>query len=203
MACNRPLTGIAITLATIVALTSCGGGQPGTDATSSSAATASSNPPASSTTTSTSPESTATSLSKDLIPRYYRLADEAIQSPSTANAEGFKEVATSSALIDLQNLLAASREQGLHQIGATTLISVKNPRVDLVADVPKNQIPTVQWDVCYDVSGLNVVDKDGKSIVPAGRALRALVLVGVSNYQYPAKDGWRVSFTSIQEGKKC
>jgi len=150
-----------------------------------------------------SPEGAAMSLSRGLIPRYYQAADEAIQDPAKANVEVFKDVAISSALTDLQNLLAASRDQGLHQVGGTTLVSIENPRVDLTLNATKNQIPTVQWDVCYDVSKLNVVDKDGKSVVLADRPPRAVVLIGVSNYQYPSKEGWRVSFTKVQEGKKC
>lgn len=203
---TRPASwGVAITLVITACLASCTSSQPKEDATSSTATTTStastptSPPPA----TSMSPEGAAMSLSKGLIPRYYQAADEAIQDPAKANVEIFKDVAISSALTDLQNLLAASRDQGLHQVGGTTLVSIENPRVDLTFNATKNQIPTVQWDVCYDVSKLNVVDKDGKSVVPADRPPRAVVLIGVSNYQYPSKEGWRVSFTKVQEGKKC
>lgn len=201
---TRPTSwGIAIIFALTAGLSSCTSSQPKQETRSSSTPTESQ--PASSTTTppTASSEDTAVSLTKGLIPRYYQVADEAIQDPVKADAELFKDVAISSALTDLQNLLTASKEQGLHQVGGTTLVSIENPRVDLTLNATKNQIPTVQWDVCYDVSKLNVVDKDGKSVVPANRPPRALVLIGVSNYKYPAKEGWRVSFTKVQEGKKC
>lgn len=64
-------------------------------------------------------------------------------------------------------------------------------------------VPTVVLDVCYDVTEVDVVDSNGKSVVTPDRPDQVTTRLLVSNYTY-AKDergGWRVaSGRDIGEG---
>ena len=62
-------------------------------------------------------------------------------------------------------------------------------------------MPSVQLDVCIDVNGSTLSDKDGSS--SADRKPRQLWRVGVANYEYPKADAWRVAYTDTQGGKTC
>jgi hypothetical protein len=101
--------------------------------------------------------------------------------------------------------VSAFQNQQLKASGSTEVESITNPRVDLKLDLKKSppDVPTVQLDVCIDVSKLNVVDKDGKSAIPADRKPRQLWRVGVSNYEYPKADAWRVAYTDTKGDKTC
>ena len=58
-------------------------------------------------------------------------------------------------------------------------------------DPQAGQVPTVQIDVCYDVSGVDVLDKDGKSVVTPDRPETGWVRYSVANYQWKEEPtGW-------------
>ncbi len=197
---------VALALGAIVLTTAC------TAAPSPSGSSSTSMPsktPSSATTptgrTSTSSQEEATVLAEQMVRTYFRTKDESLFDPTKFSEDDYKAVAISSELTNLRNLHGAAVSQKLKQIGYTNVVAASNPRVDL-ANKPKSnppEIPTVQFDVCYDVSKVNIVDASGKSVVPAGRPGRGIMLVGVSNYSYPDTAQWRVSFTKVQEGKKC
>lgn len=152
-----------------------------------------------------SPEDVAVAAAEKKIPEYFAVSDQSLQDPENFNLEDFKAVAISSALIDLQNRFNVFTAQEFTQEGSANVESMTNPRVDLLLDLTKSppDVPTVQLDVCVDVSKLNLVNAAGESQVPASRKPRQLWRVGVSNYEYPAPDQWRVSFTDTQGGKTC
>jgi hypothetical protein len=152
-----------------------------------------------------SPEDVAVAAAEKKIPEYFAVSDQSLQDPENFNLEDFKAVAISSALIDLQNRFNVFTAQEFTQEGSANVESMTNPRVDLLLDLTKSppDVPTVQLDVCVDVSKLNLVNAAGESQVSASRKPRQLWRVGVSNYEYPAPDQWRVSFTDTQGGKTC
>lgn len=144
-----------------------------------------------------SPTQTAQAAAKSMVAKYYKAGDEGLFAPRKTSSDFFKRAAVGSALADQQNSWIAAKGQNLRQTGRTTLKSVELLKTDLT-NRPKASppnVPTVQFLVCYDVSKVNIVDKDGKSVVPASRRPTGFVLVGVSNYNYPSRDGWRVAYT--------
>ncbi|MFE5309864.1 hypothetical protein [Isoptericola sp. NPDC056578] len=189
-----------------VVLGACQQGAPGGDATPTDATspTATTSPsPSPSPSESKTPEEQATELAEQAVRDYYETSDAALQDPEGFKQEDLKDVASTTALADLQNLLAASRDQELTQIGTTEIVEVKATKVDLTNKPKANppELPYVEFRVCYDVSDLNVVDKDGKSVVPADRPDKGVQRVGVVNYDYPDTDGWKVDYTEQEDGK--
>ena len=61
----------------------------------------------------------------------------------------------------------------------------------------------MEFRVCTDVSGFNIVDKDGKSVVPADRKPHVLVDVAVLNYKYPDPAEWRVGYVVPVKDASC
>lgn len=204
------LASIATIAAAALALSACSNGDPTTAAgttTSTAVASATTDGP---TTTPTptqtqSPEDLAIEAAKDVVPEYFEVGDVSIRDPNKFDREQLKQVAISTALDDMQNLVSAFQMQELTASGSTEVVSMENPRVDLKLDLEKSppDVPAVQLDVCIDVSKLNVTDKDGKSTIPADRQPRQLWRIGVANYEYPQGDTWRVAFTDTQGGKRC
>jgi hypothetical protein len=123
------------------------------------------------------------------------------QKPSNFTLERSKIIAISSALTDLTNLMNLYKSGGWHSLGEGRIVSMPVESVDL-AFKPKQtppQIPGVIFKVCYDRSQVDVVDKNGKSQVQAGRKPRVTSRIGVANYSWPAADGWRVDFIDSKE----
>ena len=206
---TQHLTSIAAIAVAALVLSACNStGEPGSNTTSdpSTATTSTDASPTTTTPTPTkSPEDEAIEAAEKMIPLYFQVGDSSIAAPDKFDREELKKVAISTALDDMQNLMSAFQNQQLKASGSTKVESMTNPRVDLKLDLKKSppDVPTVQLDVCIDVSKLNVVDKDGKSAIPADRKPRQLWRVGVSNYEYPKADAWRVSYTDSRGDKTC
>jgi hypothetical protein len=212
---TQHLTSVAAIAVAALALSACNStGDPGSNTTSDAATTTMSAPattdasPTTTTPTATptkSPEDKAIEAAEEIIPLYFEVGDRSIQDPNKFDREELKKVAISSAVDDMQNRVSAFQRQELKASGKTEVESMTNPRVDLKLDLKKSppDVPSVQLDVCIDVSKLNVVDKDGKSMIPADRKPRQLWRVGVANYEYPKADAWRVAYTDTQGGKTC
>lgn len=186
-----------------VVLGACQQGTPGGDATPTDATspTATTSPsPSPSPSESKTPEEEATELAEQAVRDYYDVEAAAMQDPENFKQEELKDVAISSALTDLQNQLSAARGLGQHAIGATKIVEIKDPEVNLE---PKDDVTNIVFLVCYDVSDLNIVDEDGKSVVPTDRKDTGVKRVGVANYKYPAADQWRVAFTEYKEKLQC
>ncbi|NMR21475.1 hypothetical protein [Cellulomonas fimi] len=89
--------------------------------------------------------------------------------------------------------------------GDIVVASIELQGVDLTSDPAASPpvVPTVVFDVCADVSGYNVVDKDGQSIVPPDRAATSSLEVSVYNYGYPDQTQWRVGYVVPAEDLAC
>lgn len=199
-----------ITLATVVLVGLLGACTTTSNGTTTPSATGSSSSPSATRTTTSptptqSPEEQAIAAATELIPVYFATRDRSLQEGTKFNVEDFKKVAISSGLLEVQNRWNVITGQKFTQIGNSKVETIDNPRVDLALDLKKQppDVPTVQLDVCIDFTKVNIVDEAGASQIPATRVPRQKWRVGVSNYEYPKPDQWRVSFTDTQGGKTC
>ena len=60
-------------------------------------------------------------------------------------------------------------------------------------------LPGATVRVCLDVSGVNVVDKEGKSVVEPGRPSAYIETLSLKKRKY----GWRITDGANRETSKC
>lgn len=168
-----------------------------------------SNPPASSPSSSsptpTSPSESATAAATATVNDYYAIRNQLRRDP-TQPLSKLKSVAISTELTTQQTLFKREREQGLHQIGETKVVELEVQSVNLDNSDPQaGKVPTVQIDVCFDVSGVDVLDADGKSVVTPDRPDTGWIRYSVANYQWDSDpDGaWRVASSQDIERTPC
>lgn len=196
---------LAAALALLLVLAACSDGSddPGNDpsakpTTTSPTPTATETPPPS--------QSEVASQAADAkVREYYEVRDQLGLDYSTP-LRLLRKVATSIELTAQQRLFKKERSQGLVQTGQTRVAELQVQSVDLDNSNPKaGRVPTVQVDVCYDVSGVDVVDEDGKSIVSPDRPETGWIRYFVSNYEW-ANDpsgAWRVATSKSLERTPC
>ncbi|PUB29032.1 hypothetical protein C8K30_103458 [Promicromonospora sp. AC04] len=192
--------GTAVALMLTLGLSACQADESAPAVSDSTAASSSASPSPSE----LSPEDEAIKQAKPLVQSFFQMKDESMQAPANFKYQWFGKVAIGSAENYLKKWHGESGEQGLHQVGATELVSVEVNEVDLTfkPKVTPPEIPFVEFTVCYDVADLDVVDKDGKSVVSADRKDRGVAQLGVANYEYP--DGpWLVDIIEFPEGETC
>ena len=168
-----------------------------------------SNPPASSpsssSSTPTSPSESATAAATATVNDYYAIRNQLRRDP-TQPLSKLKSVAISTELTTQQTLFKREREQGLHQTGETKVVELEVQSVNLDNSDPQaGKVPTVQIDVCFDVSGVDVLDADGKSVVTPERPDTGWIRYSVANYQWDSDpDGaWRVASSQDIERTPC
>lgn len=168
-----------------------------------------SNPPASSPSSSsptpTSPSESATAAATATVNDYYAIRNQLRRNP-TQPLSKLKSVAISTELTTQQTLFKREREQGLHQTGETKVVELEVQSVNLDNSDPQaGKVPTVQIDVCFDVSGVDVLDADGKSVVTPERPDTGWIRYSVANYQWDSDpDGaWRVASSQDIERTPC
>ena len=172
-------------------------------------------PTATSTTTSPTPADTETSppsqsevasqAAEAKVREYYDVRDQFRLDP-TARLSRLRMVATSVELDAQQRLFKRERSQGVVQTGHTRIAELVVQSVNLDNSDPRaGRVPTVQVDVCYDVSGVDMVDADGNSIVSADRPDRGWVRHSVSNYEWDTDraGSWRVASSETLEQSPC
>ena len=117
-----------------------------------------------------------------------------------------KTVAISTELTAQQTLFKRERDQGLRQTGETKVVELHVEAVNLDNSDPRaGKVPTVQIDVCFDVSDVDVLDADGKSVVSPDRPDTGWIRYSVANYQWDTDpDGaWRVASSQDLERTPC
>jgi len=168
-----------------------------------------SNPPASSpsssSSTPTSPSESATAAATVTVNDYYAIRNQLRRDP-TQPLSRLKSVAISTELTTQQTLFKRERKQDLHQTGETKVVELQVQSVNLDNSDPQaGKVPTVQIDVCFDVSGVDVLDADGKSVVTPERPDTGWIRYSVANYQWDSDpDGaWRVAASQDIERTPC
>jgi hypothetical protein len=135
-------------------------------------------PPTASTPQAT-PEEAAAALAEARYREFVRLRDT-IGTAGFPSAGPFKTVAVPPELTVQQLAVRSGRTRGLKEIGATLVASVHVALVDL--SPPPGGYPKVVLQACLDVSGVNVVDRAGHSVVTADRAPRSKSTVTMYRY---------------------
>ncbi|QIK75698.1 hypothetical protein [Nocardioides piscis] len=136
---------------------------------------------------------------------YYAIRNQLRRDP-TQPLSRLKSVAISTELTTQQTLFKRERKQGLHQTGETKVVELQVQSVNLDNSDPQaGKVPTVQIDVCFDVSGVDVLDADGKSVVAPERPDTGWIRYSVANYQWDSDpDGaWRVAASQDIERTPC
>jgi len=128
----------------------------------------------------------------DAVRAYYRTVDELYSDPASS-MDRVAEVAGGTELDELRTLLQQQRAEGARQTGSVGVVSV----------VTTEELPgppsTVRADVCIDVSGVDVLDAGGTSVVSSERLARSLVHVVVIDR---GVNGWLVEQT-VARGEPC
>lgn len=142
---------------------------------------------------------------ENLVREYYRVIDELAIDPSRPLSE-LEAIAISSELTVWQHQFERERREGWRQTGTTKIaeLIVQSVKLDH-ADPATGRVPTVEVDVCFDVSGVDVVDGNSTSVVTADRPDTGWIRHTVSNYSWEddRTGGWRVSTSVNLEQAPC
>ena len=203
---TRRFAAIAVVVPLVLLLASCTGNpsEPGAQTPSASSPTTTPTPTPSATTE--SPEDLATAQAEDVVRAYYRAQVSCLSDPAASLPTCFDDVATATELTNMRNALSTAQQMGTKVTGAVEVISADAESVDLTNTPGANPpvVPEIVLSVCRDVSGFNIVDSSGKSIVPTTRVARGLDEVHVANYSYPDATQWRVAYVvAPQSGTTC
>ena len=195
----RRLTAAAGIAALALLVSSCTGqDDPVAEPTPSSAAPTTS-APTSSSVVPVSAEDQAVAEATDLVRAYYAEIDRVNIDPN-ADANTLRDV-TANEAFDLQLRTALqTKARGLTQIGNVRVLEVTPFSIDLSSDATAQppKYPTIVMDTCIDVSEVNVVDAEGKSVVASTRPPQSAARVDVVQFDF----GWRVN--KIQSaGQPC
>ena len=133
-----------------------------------------------------------------MVRQYFETVGQVRQAPKRP-AAALDAVASSTQLTAQKNLLKSQRADGLHQPGMTQVVKLNVQSVSL--DDPA----TAVIDVCWDVSGVDVIDRSGKSVVTPERKEVGWTRFTVTNdkWETAPADGWRVSGGSDLEKEPC
>ncbi len=131
----------------------------------------------------------------DVVYRYFKTVDRLGQE-SQEPLGVLRAVAISTQLSAQEKLLRSRRSAGQRQTGDARIVELLVQSVNLDNSAPKaGQVPTVQIDVCWDVSAVDIVDTKGKSVVAPGRPDRGWTRYTIANYEWQdePREGWRVA----------
>jgi hypothetical protein len=166
--------------ATLLALTACNN-----DEANSTEAPKSPSP---SPTRSLSPEDRAIQQAERVIRDYYDVYLAVLKRPM-AGPNRFDTVASGQELRDLRTEWRQVHRNGWHATGKGRIDEVTITHADVKSDPA-----VVDADVCYDVSGIGGVDRQGNSVISPARADKSIRRMRLTNSNWP--DGrWMVSWT--------
>lgn len=190
-----------------LALAGCtgGGATPTATPTATSPSAVSSAPGPSVSVPTTSPEDEAAAKAEEVLRAYFRAQTQCLADPPNTPITCFDGVAITTELTTSRNSLSSAQALQTRTSGSIEVVSVDRESVDLtnrVTETPPT-VPEVVFSVCVDVSGYNVVDKDGKSVVPADRLPRSRLEMHVANYKYPDPTQWRVAYVVTAKDPSC
>ena len=187
----------------LAAVAACGGNGPRADAPSPSTPSRSTSMAAPSSKSPTSPSDVAAAQASSLVRRYFAVLDELGQNRAS-NLKALTSVVTGTELRAEQSFFRNQHRLGQRQAGDTRIAAMKVQSVDPgKPDSSTSTVPTVVVDVCWDVSEVDVFDRNGKSTVGPNRADTGWTRYTVTNVRFAAdpSGGWRVA--SGQDLKKA
>ena len=201
---DRRAVSVATAALLLVAMTSCADDD-GNDSAASGSSTPSSPAPTTSSPTPQSDSERATDAASAVLRRYYLVRNQLRQHPDRA-LRMLTSVAISTELAAQRNLFKQERKEGLHQVGETKVAKLRVQSVNLdTSDPEAGKVPTVQIDLCFDVTHVDVVDAKGKSVVKPDRPDTGWIRFLVSNYEWDKhpNGGWRVASSQDIERTPC
>jgi len=152
-----------------------------------------------------SPSDVASADAISAMRSYFAVVSEVGQDPKSS-LKRLRTVATSTQLQALETLQRSQREQGRRQSGSTAINEFRVQSVNLDnSDPAAGKVPTVVIDVCWDVSGVDVIDRRGASVVSPSRPDTGWTRYSVANYDYAddPNGGWRVATGQDLEEEPC
>ena len=195
------LGGAVLLLAVAATTTACGGS--GTDATPP--ATNSPSPTSPSSSAPSDPRSQAETAAQVMVQKYFQVTDGIGQNPKAPLA-ALKTVDVSGVLSQDQHTFTDWRSKGWKKTGSLKVTKMQVEQVNLDnSDPASGKVPTVAIAVCTDASNVDVVDKNGKSVVLKSRPTLLTTRYTVANYHYKKdpQGGWRVAVIEDEEVGKC
>ena len=199
---HRRFSALATAALLLVAGAACARGN---DPSATQSQTPSSPAPTTATSTPPSESEIASGAASAVLRKYNDISNQLRRDPSLPLSL-LDSVATSTELAAQRNLLRNERKRGFHQVGETKVAVLQVESVNLDnSDPSAGRVPTVQVDVCFDVSQVDVVDRKGKSIISPDRPDTSWIRFLVSNYQRD-KDpdgGWRVASSQDLKREPC
>lgn len=136
---------------------------------------------------------------------FYRVTDELSTDPSRPLTE-LESVATSVVLDSWTRDFERSRRDELKQTGTTRLAQVDLVDISMDNSDPSHgEVPSVRFEVCWDVSDVEITNPDGTSALPADRPVRGWERLIVANYNWESDPagGWRVASGETIEREPC
>ncbi|QAY71621.1 hypothetical protein [Xylanimonas protaetiae] len=136
---------------------------------------------------------------------YVALSDE-LRSDANVPLDRLDTVATSIELDAQTRFLTDWRSKEWKLTGATRIVELDLVDVSLDnADPAAGHVPTVTFELCYDVSDGDVVGPDGTSVVQPNRPTRGWTRYLVSNYAWTTDPtgSWRVASSETLEREPC
>jgi hypothetical protein len=131
-----------------------------------------------------------------LVHQYYAV-DEAIATDQTVPLKRYYGVASGRFA---QSLLRGAQELRAKDYRVIGKVRVGTPQIQkLELSPPNGRPPAAKVTACIDVSGVNVVDKNGKSVVEPTRANAYIERLSVEKM----KVGWRVTDGVDTGTSKC
>ena len=127
-----------------------------------------------------SPEDQAAAAAQARYRDFLRVVDTVGTAGFVSDAP-LKAVAVPPELVLQQLTVRQSKPQGRRQNGYTRLTSLSVSSVDLTP--PAGGYPEVVLQACVDVSGVDITDRTGRSVVTAGRAPRTKSTVTMYEYK--------------------
>lgn len=199
---RRTATAAAALAALLTLTTACGDDEPAANEPTPTQTPS----PTETTSTPASPEDQAVEDATAALDRYFKVTNKARTNPSIP-LERLDTVAISTGLTNTQaEFMGYRRTPNVIRTGDTTYELQKVLDISLDNSNPKKGIaPTVQLQVCWDLSAATAVDKNGTSQVNPDRLDRSIATYFVSNYEYKTnpRDGWKVSSVQTKMEKPC
>jgi hypothetical protein len=209
MARTRLAGSVATAAMVVAAMTSCASDGPAPEPTTitSSASSMSSPAPTLSTATATPPTDSeiAADAASAVLREFYDVRSQ-LRQDSSRSLTLLEDVAISTELTAQRNLFEREREQGLRQIGETKIVELDVTSVNLDnSDPSAGKVPTVQIELCFDVSDVDVVDENGTSAISPDRPDTGWIQFLVANYEWDTNpdDAWRVASSQDIERTPC
>lgn len=202
MSKSRRISAVTVVSLVVCALAGCSE-DPASTTTPTESPSSSSPSPSTPTSDPPSDAEVAEQAASQVVRDYYATVDR-LRQDATQPLSQLKAVANGGQLAAQTIFTRNQREEGNRQTGSAQVIELVVQSVNLDSS-GKGQAPTVQVDVCWDVSAVDVLDRDGQSIVTPARPERGWTRYTLANHEWKTtpQNAWRVVSGSDLEKAPC